>query len=94
MKFDKQKLAALSALPDAAPSREPETRRTLYLKFPGETAPELAHLRRVFQMFPGKDSVKLVMADSRRVFQGSLGLHDALLAECREVLGPENVVVK
>ena len=84
-----------SALPDAAAlNREPEPRRTLYLKFPGETAPELAHLRRVFQMFPGKDSVKLVMADSRRVFQGSLGLHDALLAECREVLGPENVVVK
>ena len=45
-------------------------------------------------MFPGKDPVKLVMADSRKVLQGYLGIHDALLAECQEVLGQENVVLK
>ena len=51
-------------------------------------------MKLVFTMFPGKDVVKLVMADSRKVLQGYLGLHDALLSECREVLGAANAVLK
>ena len=83
-----------SALPDAAAAPAGGKKQTLYLKFPSLTSPELRHMKLVFTMFPGKDVVKLVMADSRKVLQGYLGLHDALLAECREVLGAENVVLK
>ena len=83
-----------SALPDAAAAPAGERGKTLYLKFPSAESPELRHLKRVFLMFPGKDPVKLVMADSRKVLQGYLGIHDALLAECQEVLGQENVVLK
>ena len=83
-----------SALPDAAAAPVGGKKQTLYLKFPSLTSPELRHMKRVFTMFPGKDVVKLVMADSRKVLQGYLGLHDALLSECREVLGAENVVLK
>ena len=83
-----------SALPDVAAAPAGERKQTLYLKFPSLTSPELRHMRLVFTMFPGKDVVKLVMADNRKVLQGYLGLHDALLSECREVLGAENVVLK
>ena len=83
-----------SALPDAAAAPAGGKKQTLYLKFPSLTSPELRHMKLVFTMFPGKDVVKLVMADSRKVLQGYLGLHDALLSECREVLGAENVVLK
>jgi len=38
--------------------------------------------------------VKLVMADTRKVFGTQLLLHQALLQEARETLGEENVVVK
>ena len=83
-----------SAMPDAAAAPAGGKKQTLYLKFPSLTSPELQHMKLVFTMFPGKDVVKLVMADSRKVLQGYLGLHDALLSECREVLGAENVVLK
>jgi len=66
----------------------------LYLKFPGKDSPELRHMKLVFQMFPGSTPVKLVMADTRKVFGAQLLLHQALLQEARETLGEENVVVK
>ena len=66
----------------------------LYLKFPGKDSPELRHMKLVFQMFPGSTPVKLVMADTRKVFGTRLLLHQALLQEARETLGGENVVVK
>ena len=66
----------------------------LYLKFPGKDSPQLRHMKLVFQMFPGTTPVKLVMADTRKVFGTQLLLHQALLQEARETLGEENVVVK
>ena len=51
-------------------------------------------MKLVFQMFPGETPVKLVMADTRKVFGTRLLLHPALLREARETLGEENVVVK
>lgn len=66
----------------------------LYLKFPGKDSTELRHMKLVFQMFPGSTPVKLVMADTRKVFGTRLLLHQALIQEARETLGGENVVVK
>lgn len=66
----------------------------LYLKFPSIAHPSMRHMKLVFQMFPGTTPVKLVMADTRKVFGTTLLLHQALLQEARETLGEENVVVK
>ena len=66
----------------------------LFLKFPSKDSPQLRHMKLVFQMFPGTTPVKLVMADTRKVFGIQLQLHRALLQEARETLGEENVVVK
>lgn len=68
--------------------------KTLYLKFPQRDCPQLRHMKLVFQMFPGSTPVKLVMADTRKVFGAQILLHQALLQEARETLGEENVVVK
>ncbi len=68
--------------------------KVLYLKFPGKTSPELAHMKLVFQMFPGTTPVKMVMADTRKVYGTEVLLHKALLQEARETLGEVNVVVK
>ena len=54
----------------------------------------MRHINRVFKLFPGKVPVKIVAADTRKVYGGSCVLHKALLEEMKEVLGPENVVVK
>ena len=68
--------------------------QVLYLKFPSLDHPSVRHMKLVFQMFPGTTAVKMVMADTRKVYGTHAGLHDALLQEARETLGAENVVVK
>ncbi len=66
----------------------------LYLKLPGLEDPKTRHMRLVFHMFPGSTPVKMRMADTRKVYQARVLLHQALLREAREVLGEENVAVR
>ena len=68
--------------------------QVLYLKFPSLDHPSVRHMKLVFQMFPGTTAVKMVMADTRKVYGTHAVLHEALLQEARETLGDENVVVK
>ena len=67
---------------------------TLFLKFPSIDDPAIRHMKLVFQMFPGKSVVKMVMADTRKVYVTQALLHPALVQEAQETLGHENVVVK
>ena len=68
--------------------------QTLYLKFPSLDHPAVRHMKLVFNMFPGTTPVRMVMADTRKVYAASVLLHRALVEEARETLGAENVVVK
>ena len=68
--------------------------QTLFLKFPSLDSPVMRHMKLVFQMFPGTTPVKMVMADTRKVYATQVLLHRALVQEARETLGEENVVVK
>ena len=68
--------------------------KTLFLKFPSIDHPAVRHMKLVFNMFPGTTQVKMVMADTRKVFATQVLLHKALVEEAKEVLGEENVVVK
>ena len=68
--------------------------QTLYLKFPSLDHPAVRHMKLVFEMFPGTTPVKMVMADTRKVYATHALLHEALIQEARETLGDENVVVK
>ena len=81
--------------PQPAPQGEKLlTGQTLFLKFPSLEAPAMRHMKLVFQMFPGTTPVKMVMADTRKVYGTQVLLHRALVQEARETLGEENVVVK
>lgn len=51
-------------------------------------------MKLVFTMFPGDTPVKMVMADTRKVYGTQILLHRALLKEAREVLGADHVVIK
>ena len=89
-------------LDNAAPLPPPRTGKaekllqgeTLFLKFPSLDDPSLRHMKLVFSMFPGATQVKMVMADSRRVFATQVLLHKALVQEARETLGEGNVVIQ
>lgn len=67
---------------------------TLYLKFPSISDPAVRHMKLVFSMFPGTTPVKMVMADTRKVYGSTVLLHKALVEEAKETLGEANVVVK
>ena len=51
-------------------------------------------MKLVFEMFPGTTPVKMVMADTRKIYGTHALLHRALVEEAKETLGEENVVVK
>ena len=68
--------------------------KTLFLKFPTIEHPAVRHMKLVFNMFPGTTQVKLVMADTRKVYATQVLLHKALVEEAKETLGEENVVIR
>ncbi len=68
--------------------------KTLFLKFPSLSDSAVRHMKLVFAMFPGSTPVKMVMADTRKVYATQVLLHKALLREAQETLGEENVVVR
>ena len=78
---------------EARPERTAK-QQTLFLRFASQDAPELTHIKRVLRFYPGRDCIKLFMADSRRLFQTGAWLKPSLIEECREILGDENVVLK
>ena len=80
-------------IPEPQPRQE-ALGETLFLKFPSLSDPAIRHMKLVFQMFPGKSVVKMVMADTRKVYATQALLHPALVQEAQETLGHENVVVK
>ena len=80
-------------IPEPQPKQE-ASGETLFLKFPSIEDPAIRHMKLVFQMFPGKSTVKMVMADTRKVYATQALLHPALVEEAKETLGSANVVVK
>ncbi|MCI9553879.1 MAG: DNA polymerase III subunit alpha [Oscillibacter sp.] len=86
---------AAGGLPPPAPQSGKLVKgETLYLKFPSLDHPAVRHMKLVFTMFPGDTQVKMVMADTRKVYGTQALLHQALIQEAKETLGGENVVVK
>ena len=83
-----------SAAAEERPQEKQEPGKTLYLKFPHKDHPSVRHMRLVFSMFPGTTQVKMVMADTRKIYGTQVLLRDALIQEAKETLGEENVVVK
>ena len=87
-------MGALAEEVPEIPAERKAQEGTLYLKFPHKDHPSVRHMRLVFNMFPGTTQVKMVMADTRKVYGTQVLLRDALIQEAKETLGEENVVVK
>ena len=81
--------------PMEQPSRRPTQREsTIYLRFPSADSPAFRHIKLVMTMFEGSTPVKIRLADTGKLLGTHCLNHPALLQECREWLGEENVVVK
>ena len=76
-------------------SRRPaQENATIYLRVPGMDSPAFQHIKLVMTMFEGDTPLKIRLADSGKLLGAKCLNHPAFVQECREWLGPENVVVK
>ena len=66
----------------------------VYLRVKSIDDPAFSHLLLVATMFEGKVPLKIGIADTGKLWGGFCLDHPAFLKECREWLGPENVVVR
>ena len=66
----------------------------IFLRVPGMDSVAFRHIRLVMTMFEGETPVKIRLADTGKLLAGKCLYHPALLAECRQWLGEENVVVR
>ena len=66
----------------------------LYLKLPSENSVEFRKVKAIVNMFPGESEVVLYFADSKLRRGTRSMLAQRMLAELKNVLGEENVVVK
>lgn len=74
-------------------SREKKQEKKLYILVPSEGT-LLEKVKIVFSMFPGEEQAVIVLADTRKRLGTRCQIHDALVDDLRERLGPENVVIK
>jgi DNA polymerase-3 subunit alpha len=82
-----------SVTPLSAPDADLGQGKRLYVKIPSQ-GPLFEKIKLIFSMFPGQEQAVLVLADTRKKFGTRCLIHDALVEDLRERLGPENVVVK
>ena len=66
----------------------------LYLKVPSQDSPEFRHLKLVMTMFEGQMPVKIRLADTGKLLGTTCMNHPALVQECEEWLGKDNVVLR
>lgn len=71
----------------------PKPKQTLWIKLQ-TVGPEFGWLSKLLDMFPGKETAIVYIADKKKKLQTGCVIHEALLAELTEVLGAENVVLK
>jgi DNA polymerase-3 subunit alpha len=77
-----------------SPPAEDAANLSLYLKLPDATGRESRRIMAMTHLFPGNTPVTIRYADSGKLAGGECLADERFLAECRELLGGENVVLK
>ena len=77
------------------PVEKPQTLAgTLYLRLPTEDGPLFSKIRAILNMFPGDSQAVVYFTDTKQRRGTRCSLDTRMLAELRQVLGEENVVIK
>ena len=80
--------------PPAPPQPAPPLKGKLYLKIPTENCAECRKSKAIINMFPGDSDVVLYFADTKLRRGSRCALAEKMVAELKNLLGNENVVVK
>ena len=76
------------------PEAEERRERKLFIRLPGPDDPRTRKVKLALSFFPGEQPVVLYYQDIRKQSKGYCMIHPSLLADLRERLGEENVVVQ
>ena len=66
----------------------------LFVRLKNEGDKAVARIKLLLVMFPGDDQLVLYFEETKRKIGAKCVIHPALVAELKEMLGDENVVVK
>ena len=72
----------------------PPPSQKLWVKLPQRDCPELRRIELILTMFPGRQQMVIYCQKEQKRIGASCIIHPALIAELKEMLGEENVVVK
>ena len=92
-------MKAAAARPDGAPKPaphgdDPAAQQKLWVKLPAADDPRIKRIELILTMFPGQQQMVIYCAREKRKLTARCIIHDSLVAELKEMLGKENVVVK
>ena len=92
-------MKAAAARPDGAPKPaphgdDPAAQQKLWVKLPAADDPRIKRIELILTMFPGQQQMVIYCAREKRKLTARCIIHDSLVAELKEMLGEENVVVK
>ncbi|MCF0137766.1 MAG: DNA polymerase III subunit alpha [Oscillospiraceae bacterium] len=76
--------------------KKPETKKEarLWVKLPSQDSPAIERIGLILTMFPGEQQLVLYCQKENKKLAAKCVIHEALVAELKEMLGEENVVVK
>ena len=79
---------------DSIPAQESHRQKKLYVRLNSDEEKKLRRIELLLEMFIGKDTMVLYLADLKKQRTASCLIHPALVQELKEQIGSENVVVK
>ena len=82
-----------AAEPKPAP-QEPAKPQTLWVKVPTQGDPAMHRIQLILNMFPGNEPMVIYCAQEKKKLGTRCVIHPALVAELKEMLGEENVVIR
>ena len=86
------RVSPLGKADEPAPEAQTQRGKVLWIRLPN--GGKMDWLGKLMDMFPGKETAIVYLEDSKKRLQTQCVIHNALLAELNEVLGPANVVLK
>ncbi len=81
-------------LPNRQEKKDEQPEKTIWVKLRSEKDPLLEHIRLLLTMFPGRERLVLYCEAEKKRVGAKCIIHEALIAELKELCGEKNVVVK
>ena len=87
-------LSDIGSMPEQHVPTAAKADSKLWVKLKSRDDPVMQRIELILTMFPGQQQMVIYCAREKRKLTARCIIHDSLVAELKEMLGEENVVVK